>query len=44
MDLRDSLLAAGGRSGYVNPDGVAFYDALIDALLEKGIHGLQKVC
>ncbi|TVU15273.1 hypothetical protein EJB05_38784 [Eragrostis curvula] len=26
-----------GRVGYVNPDGVAFYDALIDALLEKGI-------
>ncbi|RLM73066.1 putative inactive beta-glucosidase 14 [Panicum miliaceum] len=26
-----------GRFGHVNTDGVAFYDALIDALIEKGI-------
>ncbi|OEL22948.1 putative inactive beta-glucosidase 14 [Dichanthelium oligosanthes] len=26
-----------GRFGHVNPDGVAFYNALIDTLLEKGI-------
>jgi beta-glucosidase len=27
---------AGGRFGHVNPDGVVFYNALIDALLQKG--------
>ncbi|CAD6344168.1 unnamed protein product [Miscanthus lutarioriparius] len=26
-----------GRFGHVNPDGVAFYNALIDALLQRGI-------
>jgi beta-glucosidase/6-phospho-beta-glucosidase/beta-galactosidase len=32
-----SLLSAGGLFGDVNPDGVAFYNAIIDALVLKGI-------
>jgi len=30
-------LATEGRFGHANPDGVAFYNALIDALLQRGI-------
>jgi beta-glucosidase len=30
------LVAAGGRFGDINPDGVAFYNQIIDALLQKG--------
>ena len=33
----NQIIAAGGRFGEVNPDGVAFYNAIIDALLHKGI-------
>jgi len=31
------LLVAGGQFGHVNLDGIAFYNDLIDALLQKGI-------
>jgi hypothetical protein len=31
------LFAVGGRLGGVNSEGVAFYNRLIDALLQKGI-------
>ncbi|GJN27054.1 hypothetical protein PR202_gb15037 [Eleusine coracana subsp. coracana] len=34
----------GGRFGNVNPDGVAFYNALIDALLQKGIEPFVTIC
>ncbi|KAK3142091.1 hypothetical protein QOZ80_4BG0342100 [Eleusine coracana subsp. coracana] len=33
-----------GRFGNVNPDGVAFYNALIDALLQKGIEPFVTIC
>ncbi|GJN02361.1 hypothetical protein PR202_ga19703 [Eleusine coracana subsp. coracana] len=33
-----------GRFGHINPDGVAFYDALIDALLQKGIEPFVTIC
>ncbi|TVU15259.1 hypothetical protein EJB05_38769, partial [Eragrostis curvula] len=33
-----------GRFGYVNPDGVAFYNALINALLQKGIEPFATIC
>lgn len=35
--IASQILAADGRFGKVNPDGVAFYNAIIDALLQKGI-------
>jgi beta-glucosidase/6-phospho-beta-glucosidase/beta-galactosidase len=31
-------LSPGGRFGHINPEGIAFYNALIDALIEKGIY------
>jgi hypothetical protein len=31
------LVAVGGRLGVANSEGVAFYNRLIDALLQKGI-------
>jgi hypothetical protein len=34
---RNSTLTTEGRFGHVNPHGVAFYNALIDALLQRGI-------
>ncbi|KAK3142090.1 hypothetical protein QOZ80_4BG0342090 [Eleusine coracana subsp. coracana] len=33
-----------GRFGHINPDGVAFYNALIDALLQKGIEPFVTIC
>lgn len=32
----NSTLPTGGRFGHVNPNGVAFYNALINALLQRG--------
>jgi beta-glucosidase len=33
-----------GRFGDVNPDGVAFYNALIDGLVQKGIQPFVTIC
>jgi beta-glucosidase/6-phospho-beta-glucosidase/beta-galactosidase len=33
-----NYLSPGGRFGHVNPDGVTFYNALINALLDKGMN------
>ena len=37
-------LVTEGRFGHVNPDGVAFYNALIDALLQRGISSTDICC
>ncbi|XP_022683921.1 probable inactive beta-glucosidase 14 isoform X3 [Setaria italica] len=33
-----------GRFGHVNPNGVAFYNALINALLQRGIQPFVTIC